>query len=68
MSWMAIAALAFLGLALVVGFVIVVVTSVNVYARRAAEEPKDVRRGFEVKQPTGGALPAGREEEANGKA
>ena len=68
MSWMAIAALAFLGLALVVGFVIVVVTSVNVYAKRATQEPDVVRRGFEVKQPAGGELPAGDEEKANGKA
>ena len=63
MSWMAIAALAFLGLALVVGFVIVVVTSVNVYARRATEERRDVRRGFEVKQPAGGESPALREKD-----
>ena len=57
MSWMALAALAFLVLALAVGFVIVIVTSVNVYAKRASEEPKDTRRGFEVKQPADGERP-----------
>ena len=54
MSWMALAALAFLVLALAAGFVIVIVTSVNVYAKRATQEREDPRRGFEVKQPTGG--------------
>jgi hypothetical protein len=54
---MAVAALAFLGLALVAGLVIVVVTSVNLYAKRLADEPEDRRRGFEVKQPAGGDRP-----------
>ena len=52
MEWTVIAALGMLGLAIVAGLVIAVVTSVNKYARRFSEEPKDVRRGFEVKQTT----------------
>ncbi len=49
MEWTVIAALGMLGLAIVAGLVIAVVTSVNKYARQFSEEPKDERRGFEVK-------------------
>ena len=49
MEWKVIAALGMLGLAIVAGLVIAVVTSVNKYARQFSEEPKDTRRGFEVK-------------------
>lgn len=63
MSWMAVAALAFLVLALAAGFVIVIVTSVNVYAKRATQERQDPRRGFEVKQPAGGESPVLREKD-----
>ena len=49
MDWKVIAALGVLGLALIGGFVIVIVTSVNRYAKQLAEEKKDPRRGFEVK-------------------
>jgi hypothetical protein len=59
MEWKVLAALAFLGLALLGGLVICIVTSVNSYAKRIAEEPKDKRRGFEVKQTiTTGEAPA----------
>ena len=47
-------ALSVLGLALIAGLVICIVTSVNSYAKRIAEEPKDKRRGFEVKVKTAG--------------
>jgi hypothetical protein len=50
MEWKVIAALGMLGLAIVAGLVIAVVTSVNKYARQFSEEPEDKRRGFEVKQ------------------
>lgn len=52
MEWKVIAALAMLGLALVAGLVICIVTSVNAYAKRFAEKPEDKRRGFEVKVTT----------------
>ena len=52
MEWTVIAALGMLGLAIVAGLVIAVVTSVNKYARQFSEEPKDPRRGFEVKPTT----------------
>ena len=52
MDWTVIAALGMLGLAIVAGLVIAVVTSVNKYARQFSEEPKDTRRGFEVKTTT----------------
>ena len=50
MDWKVIAALGFLVLALIAGLVICVLTSVNAYAKRLAEEPhrRDKRRGFEV--------------------
>ena len=57
MEWTVIAALGMLGLAIVAGLVIAVVTSVNKYARRFSEEPKDTRRGFEVKTTTTGDSP-----------
>ena len=55
MDWKVTAALAVLGLALVVGLVICIVTSVNSYAKKIADEaerPCDKRRGFEVKTTT----------------
>ena len=52
MEWKVIAALGLLGVAIVAGLVIVVVTSVSKYAKQLTEEPKDTRRGFEVKQTT----------------
>ena len=52
MEWTVIAALGMLGLAIVAGLVIAVVTSVSKYAKQFSEEPKDTRRGFEVKQTT----------------
>ena len=58
MDWKVVAALAFLGLALLGGLVICIVTSVNSYAKRIAEAPKDKRRGFEVKTITTGETPA----------
>ena len=54
MDWKVLAALGFLGVALIAGFVICIVTSVNAYAKRLAEKPADKRRGFEVKQTTSG--------------
>ncbi len=57
MSWMALAALAMLGLALMAGLVIVILTSVNSYARKLTDEPKDLRRGFDVKPAASGDLP-----------
>jgi hypothetical protein len=53
MDWKVTAALAVLGLALLGGLVICIVTSVNAYAKRFAEQEEDRRRGFEVKQITG---------------
>ena len=52
MEWTVIAALGMLGLAIVAGLVIAVVTSVNKYARQFSEPQEDKRRGFEVKQTT----------------
>ncbi len=52
MDWKLTTALAVLGHALVGGLVICIVTSVNAYAKRIAEEPEDKRRGFEVKATT----------------
>ena len=54
MDWKVLAALSVLGLALIAGLVICIVTSVNSYAKRIADEPKDKRRGFEVKVKTAG--------------
>ncbi len=62
MSWMALAALAMLGLALVAGLVIVILTSVNTYAKKLTDEPKDLRRGFEVKPAAAGDSPRAPEE------
>ncbi len=58
MEWTVIAALGLLGLAVAAGLVIAVVTSVNKYARQFSEEPKDTRRGFEVKTNTADSVPA----------
>ena len=55
MEWTVIAALGMLGLAIVAGLVIAVVTSVNKYAKQLTDEPKDTRRGFEVKPTTANA-------------
>ena len=52
MEWTVIAALGMLGLAIAAGLVIAVVTSVSKYAKQFSEEPKDTRRGFEVKPTT----------------
>jgi hypothetical protein len=52
MEWKVIAALGMLGVAIVAGLVIAVVASVSKYAKQLTEEPKDPRRGFEVKQTT----------------
>jgi hypothetical protein len=52
MEWKVIAALGLLGVAIVAGLVIAVVTSVSKYAKQLTEPPKDPRRGFEVKQTT----------------
>ena len=52
MDWKVTAALAVLGIALVIGLAVCLVTSVGVFARRLAKEPEDKRRGFEVKQTT----------------
>jgi hypothetical protein len=51
------AALSVLALALVAGLVICIVTSVNSYAKKIAAEPKEKRRGFEVKTITPGETP-----------
>jgi hypothetical protein len=58
MDWTVAAALSVLGLALIAGLVICIVSSVNVYAKRFAEKPKDNRRGFEVKTIAAGQEPA----------
>jgi hypothetical protein len=52
MDWKVTVALGLLVVALLVGLVICVVTSVNSYARRFAEGREDTRRGFEVKTTT----------------
>ena len=57
MTWQIAISLAFLGLAIVGGLVLCIVTSVNAYARRLTDEPKDRRRGFEVKPTAGGEPP-----------
>ena len=54
MDWKVLMALSVLGLALIAGLVICIVTSVNSYAKRIAREPEDKRRGFEVKLKTAG--------------
>jgi hypothetical protein len=54
MDWKVTAALSVLGLALLGGLVICIVTSVNAYAKRFAEQEEDKRRGFEVKMTTDG--------------
>ena len=66
MTWQIAVSLGFLGLAIVAGFVICIVTSVNAYARRLTEGPKDERRGFEVKPVAGGEPPAAAAEEVKG--
>ena len=48
MDWKVTMALGVLGVALVIGFAICLVTSVGIYARRLAEDPDERRRGFEV--------------------
>ena len=48
MDWKVLAALGFLGLALIAGLVICIATSVNAYAKRLTLKPQDRRRGFEV--------------------
>ena len=48
MDWRVLASLAVLGIALVLGLAVCLVTSVGVFARRLAREPEDKRRGFEV--------------------
>ena len=53
MDWKVLAALGFLGLALLAGLAICIVTSVNAYAKRLTLKPQDKRRGFEVKPITG---------------
>jgi hypothetical protein len=60
MDWKVLAALGFLGLALIAGFVICIATSVNAYAKRLTLKPEDKRRGFEVevKQTTAGDVTA----------
>ena len=54
MDWKVIAALAVLGVALLAGLAIAIVSSVNSYAKRFAEGKEDTRRGFEVKSTTTG--------------
>ena len=58
MDWKVVAALGLLGVALLAGLVIAIVSSVNSYAKRFAEGRKDERRGFEVKSITPGTEPA----------
>jgi hypothetical protein len=48
MDWKVTMALGVLGVALVIGFAICLVTSVGIYARRLAQSPDERRRGFEV--------------------
>ena len=52
MDWKVTAALGLLAVALLVGLVIAIVSSVNSYAKRFAEGKEDTRRGFEVKSTT----------------
>jgi hypothetical protein len=58
MDWKVIAALSVLGVALLAGLAIAIVSSVNSYAKRFAEGKEDTRRGFEVKSTTTGTEPA----------
>ena len=48
MDWKVTMALGLLGVALVIGFAICLVTSVGIYARRLAQNPDERRRGFEI--------------------
>ncbi len=48
MDWKVTMALGVLGVALVIGFAICLVTSVGIYARRLAQNPDERRRGFEI--------------------
>lgn len=59
MTWQIAVSLMFLGLALVGGLLLCILTSVNAFARRLTDEPKvRQRRGFEVKLPAVGERPA----------
>ena len=57
MDWKVIAALAVLGLAIIGGLVISILTSVNRYAKQLTVEKTDPRRGFDVKTNAGGESP-----------
>jgi hypothetical protein len=57
MDWKVTAALGVLGVALLVGLAVCIVTSVGIFARRLAQDPDEQRRGFEVKSTTAGTEP-----------
>ena len=58
MDWKVTAALGVLGVALLVGLAVCIVTSVGIFARRLAHGPDEGRRrGFEVKSTTAGTEP-----------
>jgi type III secretory pathway component EscT len=51
-DWKIMGALGLLAVAILIGFVICIVASVSLYAKKFAEQPEDKRRGFEVKPTT----------------